>query len=75
MFEYLTQWSEGEHVGWSTTACAAIMPTTEQELFNEAVRIHYSYIIEYDESWDTQRTLSLIILAVSTVNRYEWNVV
>ena len=73
MFEYLTQ-SEGEHVGWPTTDCAAIMPTTEQELCNEAVRIHYSYI-EYDESWDTHSTLSLIILAVSTVDQYEWNVV
>ena len=53
---------------------AAIMPTTEQELDNEAVQIHYSYRVK-DESWDTHRTLSLIILAVSTVNQYEWNVV
>ena len=68
MFEYLTQWQEGEHVGWSTTTdCAAIMPTTEQELCNEAVRIHYNYsYLEYDESWDTQRTRFLIVLAIST---------
>ena len=53
---------------------AAIMPTTEQELDNEASQRHYSYRGK-EESGDTYRTLSLIILAVSTVNQYEWNVV